>query len=125
MKSSNRRLWIGKILRQRPIGRKQFTDGNVAALTELADFVIGEDSCLCPKENVMAVKSNNTIRARIKPGADGAAVQLAQMSAAAEQLAKIANQGADVVSAANGQLQSTFARQIVGQPMSFVQINLR
>ncbi|HEY1628731.1 MAG TPA: hypothetical protein VGF52_02665, partial [Tepidisphaeraceae bacterium] len=90
---ANRGLRIGEIFGQRPIGGKQFAQGNVAAGAEVADFLVGEDSRAAPGENVAAAQGDGAFFAGVEPGADGVAMKVREMSAAAERLAEVADEG--------------------------------
>ena len=68
---------------------------------------------------------NASIGAGIGPGTDGGAMQCGEMGAAADEPAEIAGQGEDVISAADGDLQLTLAREVVTEPAGFVEIDLR
>jgi len=125
MKSSDEHLRFRESTWQSPIRRKQFAGGNRAVLPEIADFLIDEDARWEPGQNFPAVDFDGSVGAGIEPRSDGITSQFGEMRAASEHSAQVAGQCADVISAANGQLQPAGERQIVSEPAGFVEIDAR
>lgn len=71
-------------------------------MAEVADFLVGEVAPVGPGEDVVALERDGFLGAGVLPWADGGSVQRRKMGAAAEFLAEVAGEGADVVAAADG-----------------------
>ena len=71
----------------------------------------------------MAVQFDGLVRPRIDPRSDRGAMQGGEVGTATHQSAKIAGQGADVISAAYGHFELALAREIMAEPSGFVEVD--
>ncbi len=97
--------------------------GDEAALSKLANFLVAQDALDRPRQDVVSAQFDAPVRARVDPGADRDAMQPREMSAAADEPAKVARESADVIAAAHREAHCALHRQIVVEPDCFVEIN--
>src|SRR4051812_48972533 len=90
VKPADRGLRVGEAWRQWPISGQYLVLGDAAVLSKLANFLVGEDATRGPGQDVVSAQFDAPVRAGVGPGADRDAMQPREMSAAADEPAKVA-----------------------------------